>query len=506
MKKIYNILSYLAVTFLMIGCVANERESLGTESLEDHTMTLVAGIKNVKSMLVGTKVYWTAGDQIVVNGVASSVLTLDTPTSQATFTFAESLQAPYNAVFPASIYKSSTTVTLPAVQGSCEGSFHSEAAPMIAYADNGNLTFAHPFALVQLTIANTGGIISYVEFRGNASEQVCGDFTIDYVTQTLTGTGATDDNKTVKVEVGRENAIIYIAVPAITYGEGFTVKVVDELGNSMEKSTTSRTLVAGQINVMPEFDFVPDGGEAESGPVVVAEGVIPAKEIIPYNGKCLIIRGELDNKTYRMAYDESTGKFSSAEIKADWSTYVTLWLAKAPGNYLHFGNMYDTWATYNCGDDASVLPAWDGICDGQNAGVIVASASTYWPIRTGHPSGILGVLGTGQLLWYKLDEYSRLVSENGLFVHAYTNSYNFASYSLLLCYGYELLCIDAEGNMWHHAWDPSTNTYSGDRTQVGSGFTKFTHVIPWEEDLLARDSNGTLYRYKFDLQSFLAIE
>ena len=241
---------------------------------------------------------------------------------------------------------------------------------------------------------------------------------------------------------------------------------------------------------------------------VVAEGVMEANEIISYNESCLLVRGK-DLKIYRMAYDSATGTFASAELKADWSSYVTLWLAKGPGNYLHFGNMYDTWAVYNCGDDASVLPAWDGICDGVNEGVIVGAASTYWPVRTGHPTGILGFLGDGRLLYYGLDEKARLLKQaDGVTnVYAYTEGFNFAAYSgKSFCYGYDLICVDTDGNMWLHTWDAATLTYSTAPTQIGSGWGKFTHLIPWGKDLLARDEAGTLYRYAFNLDNFWEVE
>ena len=241
---------------------------------------------------------------------------------------------------------------------------------------------------------------------------------------------------------------------------------------------------------------------------IVAENVMEANEIIPYNESCLIVRGK-DLMIYRMAYNSADGTFAPAELKADWSSYVTLWLAKGPGNYLHFGNMYDTWAVYNCGDDASTLPAWDGICDGVNEGVIVGAASTYWPVRTGHPTGILGFLGDGQLLYYGLDDKARLQKQaDGVTnVYAYTTGFNFAAYSSKsFCYGFELVCVDLEGKMWLHTWDAATLTYSLTPKQIGSGWDKFTHLIPWGDDLLARDGEGTLYRYKFNLDNFWEVE
>ena len=88
----------------------------------------------------------------MVNGVESAALELTEPSATADFAFGASLQAPYSAVFPSSIYKDAATVTLPAQQEAAEGSFHAQASPMLAYGSEKNLVFAHPFAVVKVTV------------------------------------------------------------------------------------------------------------------------------------------------------------------------------------------------------------------------------------------------------------------------------------------------------------------------------------------------------------------
>ena len=218
------------------------------------------------------KVYWSNGDRIAVNGAVSAALA-DVPaqTTSTVFTFDALLDAPYSAIYPASFYADASAVVLPAVQAAANGSFGANAAPMAAYSaeGNGGLQFHHLCAVVKLTITadSDHDLVSYVEFRGNAGEQVSGKFAIDYPSATLSAPGiATEADKSVRATVKRtptaEGLEVYIVVPAGEYANGFTVKVVDERGHYMEKSTTGgKTLTAGRVAVMPAFAFVPTATE-----------------------------------------------------------------------------------------------------------------------------------------------------------------------------------------------------------------------------------------------------
>lgn len=262
MKQIFAFSAAIACAAMFSGCV---KENISDVNVDGTVLT--ADISQTKTMLDGLKVCWTDGDMIRVNGETSSALELDSPASSASFVFANAMETPYRAVFPSSIYKDDSTVTLPSIQkAGNETSFHGQASPMIAFASDKNLVFSHPFAIVRVTVKMNGksGMIKYVEFRGNAGEQVCGDFDVNYTELSLTGKGADESNVSVRVDVNKalsdgQSCTAYIAVPARTYSEGFTVRIVDSEYNYMEKSTTARTLVKGQINGMPEFDFVSQG-------------------------------------------------------------------------------------------------------------------------------------------------------------------------------------------------------------------------------------------------------
>ena len=127
MKRIYGI--FAAVLCLAAGC-AKEIVPSGNELVTE----LTAGVAPTKTVLDGSKVYWTSGDQINVNGVTSDELAIDAPSATATFTFKGVLNTPYKAVFPASIYKDENTVTMPSACVSVPNPNTPAAAPQNAKA------------------------------------------------------------------------------------------------------------------------------------------------------------------------------------------------------------------------------------------------------------------------------------------------------------------------------------------------------------------------------------
>lgn len=264
MRKV--VLSLLA--FIVVCIAPSCQEELEVPAVgNDGTTIITAGFDNSKTALQdGGKVNWTSGDAISVNGVASDVLSLGAPAAKADFSFASVLADEKKAVFPASIWTSDGTVTLPAVQNAgTNATFAEGAVPMVAYAASGNtLSFKHIAAVIKIQLKKgaTDDNIAYVEFSGKNNEQVSGVFNVDYITGDLTS--ASDDvaDKKVKVTVDKALSstatVIYIAVPAGTYSKGFTIRVVDENDVTMTKNVGATTLVKGGIYPTPVDTFDAD--------------------------------------------------------------------------------------------------------------------------------------------------------------------------------------------------------------------------------------------------------
>ena len=223
------------------------------------------------------KVYWSPKDQIAVNGTPSDPLPDDLAdeTASASFSFDGIITAPYNLLYPASIYKDASHVTLPAVQAYKADGFAKDMFPMAGTGTSAaDLSISHLCAILKISVLRATGNeadadkIVAVRFKGRNNEKVSGDFEIDYATPQLVPAAKTSDvDGEVRVAkslaTSTSNAVVYyLVVPARTYANGFDIIVQDEQGHIMTQSkTTEWVAVPGKQINMPEFTFVPTGTE-----------------------------------------------------------------------------------------------------------------------------------------------------------------------------------------------------------------------------------------------------
>ena len=285
MKTRYYILLAAAAT-LLAGCNKELQEiSNPAEDISPVKTVLTVGIApevkthmDVVAMNGSHKVYWSNGDKIAVNGKASAALSglADAYQQSASFSFEGLLSTPYKIVYPASITSEQDPdhVTLPAIQDYLAGGFAEGMNPMVGYsADGTSISLSHLCAIVKVQVkratatdSDEDDIVS-VRFKGRNNEQVSGSFAIDYQNATLAGASSADADKVVKVvksqATSTETAVVYyIVVPAGTYSNGFDIIVQDKNGHIMTKSkTSSKTLEAGHLYAMTEFEFVPTDTE-----------------------------------------------------------------------------------------------------------------------------------------------------------------------------------------------------------------------------------------------------
>ena len=272
MKNIFKTVAAFAAVVLA-GCTTDFNEEITAPQGGKTTVTI--GLPESRTTLGELedgkrKVYWTNGDMIVINNVTSAPTQISEKyASVASFTFDETLTYPYSVFYPAELWKNHSTMTLPAEQAYTAGSFAEDSAPMACYAEEGTPTLHHLAAVVRLSVkasAEEGADfhnINRIEFRGNNGEQVSGDFTIDYATTTLTGVSSAEEDKVVKASyrksLGEGVVDFFVVVPAREYADGFTVRVIDELGHYMDLKSGAVTLAKGEIKAMPEFTFAPTG-------------------------------------------------------------------------------------------------------------------------------------------------------------------------------------------------------------------------------------------------------
>ena len=113
--------------------------------------TLQASLADItKTAVDGTKLTWSAGDEVVVNGSRSYALT--EAGASASFNFSDELSLPYRAVYPASMWKSDTQLTVP-------DSFDASLTqiPLWGYSSSGNrISFSALTAVLRVSLTGNG--------------------------------------------------------------------------------------------------------------------------------------------------------------------------------------------------------------------------------------------------------------------------------------------------------------------------------------------------------------
>ena len=258
-----NLLSWSIMLLLLCGC---STENIGVE--EQYATTLQVGTTNRTSLgdlEEGVRhIYWSAEDAIVANGHSSAPLSANYDgTRSASFNFLELLNPPYKVIFPATIYKDETTITLPRIQNGLASDFD---APMYAYAEKINFEIKHLCGVIRISIRGKEKLheLKYVSFTSSNGDAIYGDFTIDYETGSVTPVDG-NTNYEVRATVGKalstESALdLFIVLPARTYNAGCKVRVVNKYGHYQDILTSQPiTITRGTVLAMPEFEFIPTG-------------------------------------------------------------------------------------------------------------------------------------------------------------------------------------------------------------------------------------------------------
>ena len=288
MKIFTKIFVVAAALFAGVACTTDATEDLGVAVGGKTTLTI--SLEESRTQL-GEKVdgvyplYWSEGDQISVNGVASDALSAAAEGSAtASFNFDGVLSHPYNIVYPAS---SLNEVTFPAAQSFKEGTFCAGAAPMYGYAASAEESIQMYNLAGVLRIAVSGDkTLSSVVLEAEQGN-LAGTFAVDCATGALTlveGTGS----KSVAYTLGEGLALgatatpLYIAVPAGNYGK-VLVSLYAVSGEKMvlQFDTTEKPILAGMVREFGAFEYVGSLGSEfiiDSVDALIAFAANPTKD------------------------------------------------------------------------------------------------------------------------------------------------------------------------------------------------------------------------------------
>ena len=237
---------------------------------------LTAGIDDSKIALDGVTVNWTAGDQIVVNGITSRPLeSADINGHSARFGFDALIDAPYHAVYPASAYVDDSyevqeenpvaNIILPVTQNVSAGAFDPAAAIMIGTGGVDGLTFEHAVTYLKLTFDQD---VKSVRVMANNGIRVRGWMKADFSARKLENYHTGWNFNTVTADCGEGIAAgdpVIIAIPPKDYSDGLNFFVVTTDGR-YQILRTLNAAVSGKAGVLLSKSATLSGLETYQGP------------------------------------------------------------------------------------------------------------------------------------------------------------------------------------------------------------------------------------------------
>lgn len=283
MKRIIYFMTASAVALAVAGCAKEiEGEIQTPEQQEEEVGTMVIGAElsdspdadDVTKTLIsdnGDKTYsvfWADGDQILVNGKTSKTISIDPDNEKSASFTLDVVDAPYCAVYPASLYvadsyktvKEDSTVieiTIPSKQTYVENGFDQNAAIMTARGEaGGGLAFKH--AMAYLKVAVNGTTVKSIRVNGNDNEALSGIYTIAYTDSKVAFVpkkneeGKAIGNTSATISCGESGVAsgtpVFIAIPAREYKKGLTLTIVNaENQYQVVHSMKSFTAVPGKV-------------------------------------------------------------------------------------------------------------------------------------------------------------------------------------------------------------------------------------------------------------------
>ncbi|MCR5560349.1 MAG: hypothetical protein K6F58_00825 [Bacteroidales bacterium] len=284
MKKIYTILSVIALTVLSAGCAKEiqtpEEQAAAEEAAGESILTFNLSVPDSPDTrtTLGTKdgstypILWSAGDVITLNGTAATEFApaVGNASATATFRLTGGITPPYNFLYRG-VSGQSNQVSFPATQNYVAGGFDPAAMPMYASiaARTDNVTFSHVASLLKFSFTGEKKIDSVTLTAADVNMSLSGNFTIGASAGILNGTltpasgGATlTYSFGGHMQLSETPFVFYIAIPAGTYEGGITLTILDNDSGHMDvtvlDSDGTKTLAAGKVREFDNVTYIPE--------------------------------------------------------------------------------------------------------------------------------------------------------------------------------------------------------------------------------------------------------
>ena len=238
------------------------------------TQTISISMGDVTKTALGEKdelsgkypLYWSAGDQVSINGVASNALAEDFVQNKvAQFEFSGDLgSTPYKVSYPAT--ETPGNVVFAAVQTHTEGTFSAGAAPMYGESNSLQIEMQHLVGVLKLPIVGAEGItLKSVSIVGaDAETRLAGAYTVELVEGVAQVTPTTDATNRITYDcaglaLSDTPQVLHIAVPEGVYETlALIITATDAEGKTLAMRTKVQAPEAKPIKpgVVREFSTI----------------------------------------------------------------------------------------------------------------------------------------------------------------------------------------------------------------------------------------------------------
>ena len=258
---------FVAVALLFAGCSTDTTED-NIVTKEQGTTTLTLSTQPTRTSL-GNKVgdtypvYWSEGDKIAVNGVASNEAVISAENKAvAKFNINAILDTPYHITYP---YAEgvSPKVLFPTEQNYTEGTFAQGYAPMCGYsANNSNdVKLNHLAGILRFPVKATteGVILDKIVITSLNGSKISGEFEVDCAAATIAAsTNASNsiiyslpENFTLSTN---KESIFHITIPAVEIGK-CSIEFIETSGKKMTYTWNGSSAKAGVVKEFKSISY-----------------------------------------------------------------------------------------------------------------------------------------------------------------------------------------------------------------------------------------------------------
>ena len=234
------------------------------------------------------------------------------------------------------------------------------------------------------------------------------------------------------------------------------------------------------------------------------DNVPNAIEMFSYRDKSLVTRSE-DGVVRSYPYDADSQTFGAPKTVAnDWIYGFVPHLAAVGGDspkFLMTDGAWLIWVVTWDEDGSTPLPEPSNFT-ALNRWLFTGGANIFDRlIYTSRTDGLFGRWGSdGSISYYQFN--SDWTAYTGV---AFRNFVNWSNQRIIFVYKGDFITIDEVGDMWLYKYSAGDYRINSP-TKVGSGWDMYTHVTPFGDHIVARDADGNLWEYEFDLRGFWALK